>query len=121
MKSLLPTLADVTKGVRIGAGFCASVAIAYYGASYATATWGAIPNVTSGTEVSSTAWNDIVAQLNGLAGAISVSSGNVGIGTASPQTLLNLPDTGTIRVGTAASGRLDMNIDTSSTPIVGKI
>ncbi|MDQ1344011.1 MAG: trimeric autotransporter adhesin, partial [Patescibacteria group bacterium] len=78
------------KGVRIGAGFCVSVAMAYYGASYAAATWGNLPNATSGTAVSSTAWNDIVAQLNGLAGAISVSSGNVGVGTASPIAKLDI-------------------------------
>lgn len=47
-----------------------------------------MPN--AGTTLSSAAWNDIVSQVNGLAGAMTVSSGKVGIGVASPVAKLDV-------------------------------
>jgi len=39
-----------------------------------------LPN--AGTTLSSAAWNDIVSQLNTLAGAFAVTGGNVGMGVS---------------------------------------
>ncbi|MFZ3232662.1 MAG: hypothetical protein WA194_03945 [Patescibacteria group bacterium] len=72
---------DFIRGIRIGTGMLTALAIGWAGVSFAAAAWGALPN--AGTTLSSAAWNDIVGQLNTLAGAITVSAGNVGIG-ASP-------------------------------------
>jgi len=80
---------DVLKGLRIGTGVVLAVAAAWAMAAFAAAAWGALPNATAGTQVSATAWNDVVSQLNALAGAMNVSSGNVGIGIA-PSTKLDV-------------------------------
>ncbi|MES2591883.1 MAG: tail fiber domain-containing protein [Bacteroidota bacterium] len=49
------------------------------------------------------------------------ASGNVGVGTITPETSLNLPTTGIIRVGKAVAGRIDMDIDTSGSPVIGRL
>lgn len=69
-----PFLSDVAKGLRIGFGICLAVSSARYAVVFASATWGALPDATTGSNVTSGAWNDVVSQLNALAGAISVSS-----------------------------------------------
>lgn len=71
---------DFIKGIRIGTGILTALVAGWAGVSFATAAWGALPN--AGTTLSSAAWNDIVSQLNALAGTMTVSSGNVGIGTS---------------------------------------
>jgi len=48
-------------------------------------------------------------------------TGNVGIGTSTPETLLNLPTTGTARIGTGAAGRVDLDIDASGAPVIGRL
>lgn len=72
---------DFVRGIRIGSGILATLAVGWAGVSFAAATWGALPNATTGTQLSSAAWNDIVGQLNTLAGAMKISGSNVGIGT----------------------------------------
>lgn len=47
-----------------------------------------MPN--AGTTLSSAAWNDIVSQLNTLATALNVSSGNVGVGKTAPDAKLDV-------------------------------
>lgn len=49
---------------------------------FASAAWGALPTVNTGSGLTSTAWNDLVGHVNALAGAMNVSSGNVGVGIA---------------------------------------
>lgn len=71
---------DFVRGIRIGTGILTALAVGWAGVSFAAAAWGALPN--AGTTLSSAAWNDIVGQLNTIAGAVSVNSGNVGIGTS---------------------------------------
>ncbi len=80
MKS--PAAQDFVRGLRIGTGILTALAIGWAGASFAAATWGALPTVSSGTTLSSSAWNDIVGQINTIAGTMAVNSGNVGIGTS---------------------------------------
>ena len=70
---------DFVRGIRIGTGILAVLAVGWAGVSFAAAVWGALPN--AGTTLSSAAWNDIVGQLNTLAGAMKISGSNVGIGT----------------------------------------
>ena len=70
---------DFVRGIRIGTGILSSLAIGWAGVSFAAAAWGALPN--AGTTLSSAAWNDIVGQLNTIAGAVKISGSNVGIGT----------------------------------------
>lgn len=69
---------DFIKGTRIGTGIFAALAVGWAGVSFATAAWGALPN--AGTTLSSAAWNDIVGQLNTIAGVMNIGGGNVGIG-----------------------------------------
>jgi len=71
---------DFIRGIRIGTGILSTLALGWAGISFATATWGALPNATTGSPVSSTAWNDVVEQVNTIAGAMKFNSGNVGIG-----------------------------------------
>lgn len=71
---------DFVRGIRIGTGILAVLAVGWAGVSFAAATWGALPN--AGTTLSSTAWNDIVGQINTIAGTMAVNSGNVGIGNS---------------------------------------
>jgi hypothetical protein len=58
---------DLVKGFRIALGFTVSLAALAFAGAFAAATWGALPNATTGTALSSSAWNDIVLQLNALA------------------------------------------------------
>ncbi|MDD2891691.1 MAG: hypothetical protein PHQ95_01885 [Candidatus Gracilibacteria bacterium] len=55
---------------------------------YATASWGSLPTVQSGSGLTATAWNDLVAHVNQsvkqASQVITVSGSNVGIGTTSP-------------------------------------
>ncbi|MFB0965165.1 MAG: hypothetical protein QMC36_05800 [Patescibacteria group bacterium] len=83
---------DFVRGIRIGTGFLAALAVGWAGVSFATAAWGALPN--AGTTLSSAAWNDIVSQVNTLAGAMTVNSGKIGIGTPSPLWKLHVSGNG---------------------------
>lgn len=94
---------NLTKGLQVGLGFFLSAILVWGGISFAAATWGALPN--AGTTLSSTAWNDIVSQLNALAGAIGVSGGNVGIGVSgAPGAKLDV--NGSIRANGGGGGML---------------
>ena len=73
-------LSDVSKGLRIGLGMCLAVFVVWSAAVFASATWGALPDAAPGSAVTSDAWNDVVSQLNSLAGMFTISSGNVGVG-----------------------------------------
>lgn len=70
---------DFIRGIRIGTGIFATLAVGWAGVSFGAAAWGALPN--AGTTLSSAAWNDIVSQVNTIAGAMKISGSNVGIGT----------------------------------------
>lgn len=94
---------NVRKGAQIGFGFCLAVGTVWTAATFAAAAWGALPSATTNTPLSSVAWNDIVSQVNTLAGAIGVSSGNVGIGVAgTPGAKLDV--NGTIRANGGGGG-----------------
>lgn len=73
----------IIEGFQIGIGIFLSLAMGSAAISYGAATWGNLPQAVSGSGLTATMWNDLVSQSNGLAGAIQVNSGNVGIGTAS--------------------------------------
>jgi len=88
-------------GVAQGAGLF--FAVAFLSFAYAAATWGALPNATTGTPVSSSAWNDIVSQVNGLASAMSVSSGNVSLASGKTVSAGKVQITDTVTEGTACS------------------
>lgn len=47
-----------------------------------------MPN--AGATLSSAAWNDIVSQLNTLAGTLNVTGGNVGVGKTAPDAKLDV-------------------------------
>lgn len=99
---------DYFRGVRIGVGFCVSVAAVVAGIAFAAAPWGSLPNAATNTPVSSNAWNDIVFQLNALAGSIGVSGGNVGIGVASP-TAAKLEVNGDVKATNVAKAWVTFN------------
>lgn len=77
-KNMKEFVKNLLRGVQVGLGACASLVLVWWGISFAAAAWGALPN--AGTTLSSAAWNDIVSQLNTLAGAFTVTGGNVGMG-----------------------------------------
>lgn len=69
-------------------GLSASIMVVIVSIVYATAYWGSLPTVQSGSGLTATAWNDLVAHVNQsvkqTSQVITVSGSNVGIGTASP-------------------------------------
>lgn len=56
--------------------------------------------------MSASAWNDVVSQVNGLAGAMTVSSGKVGIGVASPSAKLDVAGSVKIADGTQGANKV---------------
>ena len=100
---------DFARGIRIGTGILASLAIGWAGVSFAAAAWGALPNVSSGSTLSSTAWNDTVGQVNGLAGAMKISGSNVGIGTTSA------PSSARLEILHTSGNQLDPTLSMRST------
>ena len=86
---------DFVRGIRIGTGILTSLTVGWAGVSFATAAWGALPNASSGSTLSATAWNDAVNQVNGLAGAITVNPGKLGIDNSAPETVLDVKVTDT--------------------------
>lgn len=78
-------------------GLSAAVTIIIVSIVYATASWGSLPTVNSGSGLTATAWNDLVAHVNQSvkqsSPIITVSGSNVGIGTASPDKLLQINKT----------------------------
>ncbi|MDD2892204.1 MAG: hypothetical protein PHQ95_04515 [Candidatus Gracilibacteria bacterium] len=79
---------------------------------YATASWGSLPTVQSGSGLTATAWNDLVAHVNQsvkqASQVITVSGSNVGIGTINPQEKLDI-------VGTVIQNGLKTTIFTGYT------
>lgn len=55
------------KGVRIGLGFFLTVSACLAITAYGAATLGSLPTVSSGSGLTSTAWNDLVGHVNTLA------------------------------------------------------
>lgn len=91
----------------MGIGILVAVAIGSTAISYGSATWGNLPQTAAGSGLTASMWNDLVLQVNGLAGAIQVSSGNVGIGAASLGSKLEV--TGNAKVsGVLTSGKIQI-------------
>lgn len=69
-------------------GFSAVFTIILVSLVYATASWGSLPTVQSGSGLTATAWNDLVTHVNQsvkqVNPVITVSGSSVGIGTANP-------------------------------------
>lgn len=91
---------DLVRGIRFGIGFALSAMATGIFVAHAAAIWGSLPSAGTNTTLSSTAWNDIVSQVNQLATAIQVSGTSVGIGQA--PTSSNLTVNGDIKATNAA-------------------
>lgn len=70
-----------SNGLAHGAGFSIAAIGMIAASAFAASAWGSLPTATSGDNLTSSAWNDLIGQVNTLASAIGISSGNVGIGT----------------------------------------
>ena len=70
-----------TNGLAHGAGFSIAAMGMIAASAFAASAWGSLPSATSGGNLTSGAWNDLVGQVNTITSAIGISSGNVGIGT----------------------------------------
>ncbi|MDQ1343726.1 MAG: hypothetical protein QG650_446 [Patescibacteria group bacterium] len=100
-------LRDLAKGIRMGIGFFIGIGSMWAIVAFAAATWGNLPTVSSGSGLTSTAWNDVVGQVNVLAGAIGVSGGNVGIGVSgTPAAKLDVNGDVIIRGSLTTAGNL---------------
>ena len=75
------TLKKFSNGLAHGAGFSIAAIGMVAASAFAASAWGSLPSATSGGNLTSGAWNDLVGQVNTITSAIGISSGNVGIGT----------------------------------------
>ena len=69
-------------------GFSAIITVIITAIVYATASWGSLPMVNTGSGLSANAWNDLVAHVNQSvkqsSQVITINGSNVGIGTTTP-------------------------------------
>ena len=112
---------DLIRGIQIGLGFCLAVGAVWSAISFASATWGNIPTVSSGSTLSSTAWNDLVSQINTLAkyqaaSPIQYQAMLPGSGVVKYAANAAIPFT---RVYTNTGGSYDATTATFTAPITG--
>ncbi len=69
---MMPKFQEEWRGMRIGIAFFLTVSVCVAITAYATAAWGALPTVSSGSGLTATMWNDLVGQVNTMANQPSI-------------------------------------------------